>query len=151
VNKRRLFWLIAAGCFAADRLSKAAALRFVGESGSIPLSRFFSLTCIRNRGICFGLFSGGGARIPVIIGSAAIFLLVVAYVARTERMSTPFLVSLGLVAGGILGNLADRIRSGDVVDFLNFHVWPVFNLADSCIVAGVILAFLSQMRSGHAS
>jgi len=152
-NRQLVFFAgIAALCTAADQITKHLVLVLLGENGNFPMAGFFSLTYLKNTGICFGLFATGAIRLPVIFGSLAIFLIIFGYVHhRKGTIATVFLTGLALIEGGILGNLIDRIRYGSVIDFLNFHVWPVFNLADSCIVAGVILCLLFQVRSNHVS
>ncbi len=146
-----LFWLTAAAVFLLDRASKEGVLAWLGEGSSLRVFRFFHLTCIRNKGICFGLFGSDVTRWPVIIGSAAILAFIVWYnVARMETVNAPRWV-FGLIAGGILGNLYDRIFNGGVVDFLDFRVWPVFNVADTAIVTGVCLLVFLQLIQGRKS
>ncbi|HYZ39040.1 MAG TPA: signal peptidase II [Stellaceae bacterium] len=127
-----------------DQLSKAAILasfagRFFGDRDTI--TSFFNLVLTYNRGISFGLFNdGGGVNALVFSFAAAAIIAVLLY--WLSRAASPFLaVAIGLIIGGAVGNVIDRLRFGAVVDFLDFHIgslhWPAFNLADSAICIGV--------------
>jgi signal peptidase II len=97
----------------------------------------------RNTGAAFGLYQGGGVLFALIaLGVSA--GIVVSY-RRLAR--SPFLIraAVGLILGGAVGNLLDRIRLGYVVDFVDLRWWPVFNVADSAIVVGVALLVLNSM------
>jgi signal peptidase II len=88
-----------------------------------------------NRGVAFGALAGGGAIVAALTG-LALGALIVYFVLR---MRTPYLwLPVGLLLGGALGNLADRARMGSVTDFIDPILWPAFNVADSCIVIGVL-------------
>ena len=105
------------------------------------LNRWFSITHVTNTGAAFGLFQDQGplfAVIAVIVVAAIIF-----YYRQLPAGQWWIKVSLGLQLGGALGNLLDRLRLDyKVIDFIDFKIWPVFNLADSAIVLGVaILAY----------
>lgn len=110
----------------------------------IEITSFFNLVLSWNKGITFGLFNQHSEWIPYVLIAAAvvIVLLLLFWLARAKTL--PEALGLGFMMGGAIGNVADRIRYGAVVDFLDFHVagyhWYAFNLADSAIVAGV--AFL---------
>ncbi len=94
------------------------------------------LTYTRNSGVAFGALEGGGAVVAVLIG-LSLTLLVGYFVANRDR---PWLwLPVGMLLGGALGNLADRARDGAVIDFIDPIAWPAFNVADSCIVIGVLL------------
>jgi signal peptidase II len=152
--------LIAAVLVAAfDQLSKAAVLahfagRALGEHELV--TSFFSLTLTYNRGISFGLFNGG-AGLNALVFSLAAAAIVAALVFWLSRVESPFLsVAIGLIIGGAVGNVIDRIRLGAVVDFLDFHVgslhWPAFNVADSAICIGVAAMLLDGLllrREAH--
>ena len=100
----------------------------------------FTITYVRNYGAAFGILQS--KTLFLITLSIAVILLV--WINRNKLSGYPkvFQVGLGLALGGALGNLVDRIRLGYVVDFLDFHFWPVFNLADIAIVCGVGLMIL---------
>jgi signal peptidase II len=93
------------------------------------------LVHVRNTGVAFSLFSGGGAVVLVITGAA--LLLLSGYLAR--RPERPWLwVPTGLLIGGAVGNLVDRLAHGAVTDFIKLPLWPAFNLADTAITVGVL-------------
>jgi len=104
------------------------------------------LTLIRNRGVAFGLLKGHG--LLVALGTAGIILMLIGSVLRekSSKESLKMRVSLGLILGGAIGNLIDRLRLGGVVDFLDFRIWPVFNVADSCITIGAALMAWNLLR-----
>ncbi len=136
---------VAAAVLALDQLSKAAVMRYLEPQvpwNPVGLLRpIVSLTYVTNTGAAFGLFPQLG-NYYVVVALAIVAALLVFYrrFAVSQRLMQ---ICLGLQLGGALGNLIDRLRLGYVVDFFDFKVWPVFNVADSCIVIGVlILAFL---------
>ena len=131
---------------AADQLSKYLALRFLRPGEPRPLlGDWVRLTLTHNRGSAFGLVAS--SSLLLIVG-VAVCLGVLWYViwgrALARRPSRA--AGLGLVLGGSLGNLADRIRSRAVTDFLDLRVWPVFNVADIAITAGLALLALKLLR-----
>ncbi|HEY1300884.1 MAG TPA: signal peptidase II [Stellaceae bacterium] len=134
-----------------DQLSKAAVLLyFAGHPFSRPLTPFFSLVLAYNRGMSFGFFNTGAGGLNALLFSLAAAAIVVALAWWLARVSSPFLaVAIGLIIGGAVGNVADRLRLGAVVDFLDFHVglwhWPAFNLADSAICIGVAAMLLDGL------
>jgi len=134
-----------------DQAAKAWALVALDQDRSIRLAGdFFQLRLVRNSGSAFGLFSGNAMMIFVI--NLAIVGLVGAWLLRGGAPS----VALGLVLGGGLGNLADRIFRtpglglGKVVDFIYLSFWPTFNFADAAIVIGVALLLFSNLRTKSA-
>ena len=107
---------------------------------------------MRNPGAAFGLLSGQAAafRVPFFLAVTAVALVAIAAVAWRADPSRPwFLAALGLVCGGAVGNLIDRLRWGEVVDFLDVfwktHHWPAFNVADSAITVGVVLLIAEEL------
>jgi signal peptidase II len=152
--------LVAAVLVAAlDQLSKAAVLayfagRALGEHEVV--TSFFNLTLTYNRGISFGLFNEG-AGLNALVFSLAAAVIVALLVFWLSRVESPFLaVAIGLIIGGAIGNVTDRIRLGAVVDFLDFHAgslhWPAFNVADSAICIGVAAMLLDGLllrREAH--
>ncbi|MGQ9683327.1 MAG: signal peptidase II [Anaerolineae bacterium] len=140
-----LVFVVGAAVVAVDQVTKAAVARSlplqVPWAPIESLSGVFSLTYVTNTGAAFGLFPQLG-NVYVVVALAVVAALLIFYrqFAVTSRLMQ---VCLGLQVGGAIGNLIDRLRLGYVVDFLDFKFWPVFNVADSCIVVGVvILAFL---------
>jgi signal peptidase II len=140
--------------FLADQVSKALVLRYLAINQSwnpIPgLSSLFTITHVTNTGAAFGLFPDRGMLFVVV--AVVVIAAIVAYYRYLPSDRLLVRASLGLQLGGALGNLLDRLRYGYVVDFIDFKIWPVFNLADSSIVVGVvILAFylLREQEAGH--
>jgi len=129
---------VAVAVVVADQLTKSWAQSRL-QHGPIHVVWKLDLELTYNSGSSFGLAQGWA---PVLAGVAALF--VVGILAGLRHVQTTTLaLSLGLVLGGATGNLADRIfrsHHGAVVDFVALHFWPTFNVADSCIVVGVILA-----------
>ena len=135
-----------------DQFSKAAvqgyfAGRAAGEHENI--TSFFNIVLIYNRGMSFGLFNGAGGLNALLFSlvAAAIVTVLIYWLSRVE---SPLLaVAIGLIIGGAIGNVIDRIRLGAVVDFLDFHVgswhWPAFNVADSAICVGVAVMLLDGL------
>lgn len=128
-----------------DRITKHFILDKLTLGEYIPIIKdVFHLTLQYNTGIAFGLFKDQGI-VFIIIPVIVIILLIVNiiyYKYNNEALSRPYIFGFSLILGGAIGNLIDRISYGHVVDFLDFRVWPVFNIADSAITVGaVIIAF----------
>jgi signal peptidase II len=102
-----------------------------------------SLTLVHNRGVAFGLASGGGG---LLIALTVLALLFVAAVFARDPGRRSMWPAVGLLVGGALGNLADRVRADAVTDYLDVLSWPPFNLADVAITAGVVVLALSYLR-----
>ena len=129
---------------AIDQGTKAAI-----EANLVPAERVsvfpgVHLTNVHNEGIAFGLAGGGGAGLIVLTG-AALALILALFARNAERPG--IWIAVGLLAGGALGNLADRVRIDSVTDFIELPVWPAFNVADVAIVlgvAGLALVFMEE-------
>jgi len=106
---------------------------------------------VENKGILFGLLGGAHLTLPIIISGFIVFFVILFYVLRNPDIPKLYQWNLGLIEGGIAGNIVDRLRFGAVIDFINFHIWPVFNFADAFIVLGVIFTIFTQMRCRNAS
>lgn len=122
-----------------DRVSKLLVTSRVlpGESIEV-IPGLLLITHVKNPGVAFGLLSGlAWVSVPI---SAAAAVAVVLYVYRSRRNPKVSPLGLGLGLGGVVGNLADRVMSGVVTDFVDVRVWPVFNLADAAIVIALIMA-----------
>ena len=150
----RLGLPVAAAIVAADQASKWAVRDALWDpQRRIEVTSFFNLVPVQNKGISFGLFQSEGAGIWMIVGLAlAIAAALGVWLYRT-RQRWPA-CALGLVIGGAIGNVIDRVRLGWVIDFLDFHGggyhWPAFNVADSAISVGVVMlvvhSFLMKPR-----
>lgn len=136
-----MIFIIASIVFVVDRLTKMVAVNnlFLGEPLKV-IPNFFHLTLVLNRGTAFGLLRGWG--IIFIILSVAVIAWIAVYARRHKNIDNILIWVLGLIMGGALGNLYDRVLFGCVIDFFDFRIWPVFNVADSCITIAVgILAW----------
>ena len=134
---------------AVDQATKQLAVSRIERGEQVNVFFGLDVTNARNTGVAFGALEGGGVVVAVLIGLSLTLLL--GYFALNREK--PWLwLPVGLLLGGALGNLTDRVfRSpgpgrGAVVDFIDFRVWPVFNIADSAIVVGGLLAVLLSFR-----
>lgn len=136
-----------------DQLSKYFIQKIIHLHESITvIDDFFSLTYIRNKGAAFGLLSdkGDGFRFIFFFITSVIALVILWYLfIKPYKSDRATQISISLVSGGAIGNLIDRIRLGEVVDFLDFYIgnyhWPAFNLADSAITIGIVIFFLFNL------
>lgn len=127
-------WAALALILVVDRLTKLWAIWRLKPVFEVPVCRFFHLTYVENTGAAFGI---GFSRNGFFIGLSIVLLGVLAWLAKSwSRKNLWLQCGLLLVTGGALGNLYDRVAYGYVVDFLDFRVWPVFNVADSCVTVG---------------
>jgi signal peptidase II len=117
---------------------------------SVPvIHNIFHLTYVRNKGAAFGILSDSAVRIPFFIGISIVAMLgILWYIRRIRSDQKLALAALSLIFSGAFGNLIDRIRLGEVIDFLDvfwrhYH-WPAFNIADSAITVGVTLLFIDM-------
>lgn len=133
------FLLISAGIIILDRLTKILAYNGLEPGQSLRIiPGVFHITLVLNKGAAFGLFGGGGFFFIAL--SVFVLMLIIAYLWRENRwndLKTSFI--LALLAGGAIGNMIDRVKFGWVIDFFDFRIWPVFNIADSAITIGAIL------------
>jgi len=131
-------WLWAAGVLALDQASKWLVRQSFEPGASLPvLSPLFHLTYVQNTGAAFGMLRG---HAPLFVALSLAVAGWIVWELRRPRGHTRLTVAcLSLIFGGALGNVIDRVRLGYVVDFLDFRVWPVFNVADSAITIGVTL------------
>ncbi len=118
-----------------DQLTKALVRGGIAEGSERSVFFFVKLVDVRNKGVAFGFFSGGGA--VVLVFTLVALALLVGYLAiRPDR---PWLwLPTGLLIGGAIGNLIDRLANGAVTDFIKFPAWPAFNVADISITFGVL-------------
>ncbi|MFK4046206.1 signal peptidase II [Roseomonas mucosa] len=151
IPKARLAWSWVAAtavlAFVLDQTTKWWVLtHLMNPPRVIPVTPFFNLVLGWNRGVSFGLLSADHPATPWLLSCLALTVIVglVVWTARDRRPGMA--ASIGLIAGGALGNVVDRLRHGAVTDFLDFYVagyhWPAFNLADTAIFVGVALLLL---------
>jgi signal peptidase II len=120
---------------AVDQATKQLADANIERGGEVNVFFGLDFTNTRNTGVAFGALEGGGLVVAILIGLSLTLLL--AYFAFNREL--PWLwLPVGLLLGGALGNLADRAREGAVIDFIDPVAWPAFNIADTCIVLGVL-------------
>jgi signal peptidase II len=120
---------------ALDQATKQLAVSGIDRGEHVNVFFGLDFTNARNTGVAFGALEGGGLVVAVLIGLSLTLLL--GYFALNREK--PWLwLPVGLLLGGALGNLADRAREGAVIDFIDPVAWPAFNVADSCIVIGVL-------------
>src|SRR5438046_1853126 len=136
---------IAGGVILADRLSKVWILSRFQLGQSLPLARYFWLTHVENTGTAFGMFQGNNKALLIL---SLVILGALLYGARglSERGGLWGALVVALVLGGAIGNLIDRIHYHRVIDFLDFRVWPVFNIADSAITVGACALAIGLWR-----
>jgi signal peptidase II len=140
---------VAAVVVLVDQLTKTWAVSRLSQ-GPVHVVGSLDLELQRNTGSAFSLFQGDAAILVIIAVILIGVLLAMAGRAQTSGRA----VILGLILGGALGNLADRLfrgGNGAVIDFIAFHVWPTFNVADSCIVVGCVLLVVSLLRGSRSS
>ncbi|MDR0354132.1 MAG: signal peptidase II [Deltaproteobacteria bacterium] len=138
-----------------DLGSKALAVKWIDPLETLELAPFFNLVLAFNSGAAFSLFAGDGPYQGLMMsGIAALSMLPLIWFYRQARSNERgAVVSLGLVAGGALGNIVDRLRYKAVVDFLDFHWgpnhWPAFNLADAAICVGLGSLILFSLKAAR--
>lgn len=144
--------------FVLDQGVKAVVLASIGPSDVIPvIPGFFDLVFVRNRGAAFGFLNRPDIdwQFWLFLGATLAAIIAIIFMARQARRQPLLLVALGLILGGALGNLLDRLRWRSVVDFLDFYIgswhWPAFNVADMGICAGVFLACIAAWRHKEES
>lgn len=150
--------LLGLAVIALDQLSKWLVARDLPLGASVPVTGFFNLVHIENPGAAFSFLaaqSGWQRWLFTALGVAASLLIVVVLLRRRRRLLVG--LALGLILGGALGNVADRLLWGHVTDFLDFYLrtnsgawhWPAFNLADSAITLGAVALLVDEQRQAR--
>lgn len=122
-----------------DQATKFFALRWLSSEVSVPMvPRVLNFTLVKNPGVAFGLFSDFAPLLFTVITCSLFLLFIIANRSHHEA-SLGNRWALSLILGGAVGNWIDRLRFAAVIDFIDFHVWPVFNIADSAITIGVCI------------
>jgi signal peptidase II len=136
--------LVVAAVLVADQLTKHLAREGLRPGEEDPVFPALKLVHVRNEGVAFGIDPGGATLVVVLIALA--LLALVLYFARHTAKPLIWL-PVGLLLGGALGNIVDRIRDGAVTDFLKIPAWPAFNVADIAITVGVLsLVYVLERR-----
>ncbi len=144
-SKYKIFIPVAALVLIIDQATKLFIAGTMQLYSSVVVIRnFFTITYIRNKGAAFSMLAGSDYRIPILTLVSIIAMVAIIIFFRKLRRDQRFTAfCLSLIFGGALGNLIDRIRLGEVIDFLSVHwyelYWPAFNVADSAICVGVFL------------
>jgi len=153
MRKYPLVFAVAALVLLLDQLTKWYIRHAFGLYESVTLiDSVFHITHVRNAGGAFGFLNQGARawRLPffLVVSCIAVGVLL-AFVRRIQPGQRWLLLALGAILGGALGNLVDRMISGEVTDFLDFHwrgyYWPAFNVADSCITAGMLILLVYSL------
>ena len=133
----RTLYSVAGVVLLLDQLTKFLAIWFLKPISNIQiLPNIFHLSFVENTGIAFGLFQGYSEILTLLISVSVLCLFLCARFFGNQPLSHK--LAYGFVLGGSLGNWIDRLRFEHVIDFLDFRIWPVFNIADSFITIGVI-------------
>jgi signal peptidase II len=140
-------WSIFVIALVSDQITKQLVLNSLRLGQSWPIDGFMRFTFVRNDGTAFGLFQDNGTLLTFVsIGAVALIV----YFYREAAMASWFTrVALGLQLGGALGNVIDRLRHGYVVDFIDVGPWPIFNIADSAIMTGIVALIAYFMLFGE--
>lgn len=145
-----LSWLIGLAVFIFDQLAKKYISKSLALGSSIPvIKNIFHLTLVHNTGVAFGLFKNQQVFF-IIITSIVILYIALALFLNRKQNSLSSRIAFGLILGGACGNLFDRLRLGFIVDFFDFRIWPVFNIADSAITLGIFLLAILTVAGRRA-
>jgi signal peptidase II len=129
--------IIIAAILFLDQLAKFVIVRNLSLNQSIPvIPGIFHLTLVHNKGAAFGLLKG---QLSLFIFTSVLAVFLIVFTLKDNKQARSNRAALALILAGALGNLVDRLFYGHVIDFLDFRVWPVFNVADSAITVGAIL------------
>jgi len=141
--------LVASAAIGADQLTKAIVASRLGLDEAVHVVGPLSIRHVQNSGIAFGLFASATPVVILLTAAAVAWMLY--FFARSGSRHPILPVALGLVIGGSVSNLTDRVRLGHVTDFLDFRFWPAFNLADTFIVVGVAALLLALIAVDQRS
>ena len=136
---------VALAAIGADQLTKGIVTSRLGLYDEVHVAGPLSIHHVQNSGIAFGLFASATAVVILLTTAAVAWMLY--FFARSGSRHPVLPVALGLVIGGSVSNLVDRVRLGHVTDFLDFKFWPAFNLADTFIVVGVAILLLTLVAT----
>ncbi len=142
-----MIWLIMLVIVVLDQVSKWWVLTSLKQIGTIKIIEgVFHLHYLENRGAAFGIFQD--QRLFFLVVNTFITCIIIGYLIKHPRINKGLMWALSMIAGGAIGNLIDRALYGYVIDFFDFQIWPVFNVADSAIVIGQVLLIFFILKSG---
>jgi len=156
-SRYTLFAAIAVFGIIVDQITKIIVDRSMKLFDSIPIAEnFFNITYVRNKGAAFSFLSNASWRLPffITVSCIAVIVIMIAFSKLRDDQKLAH-VSLAMIFSGAVGNLIDRLRMGEVIDFLDAHWyrhhWPAFNVADSLICVGVFLLAIDMMLEEKCS
>jgi signal peptidase II len=139
-----MVFVIVISVLSLDQLTKYLITKSLALGKSIPVIQgVFNLTLVHNRGAAFGILKN---QLPLFIVTAAVAIALIFWSLKSNSHKKNYALSLSLILAGALGNLIDRLLYGYVIDFLDFRVWPVFNVADSAITIGAVILGICILR-----
>ena len=149
MSSRTRWYLVAVAVVLADQLTKWLVLGAFRAGEVRELTPFFNMVLVFNKGAAFSFLAGaGGWQTPLLIAFALVAAAVVGVLIWRHSEQRLFCAGLALILGGAVGNVIDRLRFGQVVDFLDLHAfgwhWPAFNVADSGISVGAVLLIIES-------
>ena len=143
-----IIWLVALLVFWADFFVKVYFKTYLAGQSIPVIPKILYFTVVFNKGAAFGILRGQ-TNFLIFIGLIFILFLVI-FVIRERKHKMVGLIAYGMILGGAISNFYDRIFLGYVIDYIDFKVWPVFNLSDSCITVGAgILIFIHYFHPRH--
>lgn len=141
----RTLYCVAGAVLAIDQLTKLLAISYLKPKANLPVfENYFHLSFVENTGIAFGLFQNHPEFWVLIITLSVVGLFAGSWFFRRQSLSKR--LAFGFILGGAIGNWVDRVRFHHVIDFLDFRIWPVFNIADSFITIGVVVLIWAALR-----
>ncbi|MGD0336758.1 MAG: signal peptidase II [Candidatus Omnitrophota bacterium] len=140
--------IIVLAVLSLDQLTKFLSTRYISPQHSVAVVKnVFHLTLVFNRGAAFGILKN---QVPLFILTSFLAIILVCFNLKEEKYGRLYKVSLALILGGAVGNMIDRVIFGHVIDFLDFRIWPVFNIADSAISIGTVMLAWCILRPKNA-
>lgn len=140
-----MIFIIVSIILSLDQLTKFLVTKNLLLNQSVPIIKgVFHITLIHNRGAAFGILKN---QILLFVFTSIFAIILIYFNLKNNRYKKSYSIFLSLILAGALGNLIDRLFFGFVIDFLDFRIWPVFNIADSAITIGAILLAWSMLRS----
>jgi signal peptidase II len=151
MSKAWRWFLLSVALVVADQVTKAMVLARFRPGEGVVVTPNFNLVLVYNKGAAFSFLADApGWQTPLLVGFAMVAISIVGYLLWRSPQRLSLSAGLALILGGALGNVIDRLRFGQVVDFLDFHAagwhWPAFNVADSAITVGAVLLILDGLR-----